>query len=491
MKSYTNQFNQTFTVGDIGQRIVIGEEPVEVTIVKFSASGKNMFAKDKNGKEYSFSTKDKRERKSTNFIDFGSNFGVGGRNIIAPNGETITIGDKLRRKKTRGIRKGEVDLVTVTRFSASEKNIFTKFPSDKDEQSFSALTGEERKPGSDYIKRFVFAEDQVTNPQVFDISTSQEEPEPDIGGTYDIKEIYIYSSSDEKFRNLRFRKDSTGWLPFYMRLGPYFENDDWDYPLDLGLTITWDDDFTWSGNITIDKKEYRSFYDDYFKFKRFIRQKVKSTSKFKRWEKERNGEGRFYIWQFVDDDSVVDSNEVVEDEILQEWLDKNQRKIEDFVENSSPEMEGAFNDVIAALDNISKNNEDEVNVADWLLWKENLIDEIIRNSDLQGSRPKQATRIREYIDKQEKRLELKYSPMYMYFEDEQSIDWAAAQYVELTHLNYLGQPYDIFLDSLKTTLKSQGFNIDDIDYNIARDMYMSDSSILNTAKAVRIFSKYK
>ena len=98
MRSYTNQYGETFSIGDVGSRIVIGESPTEVEITKFSASGKNMFAVDRQGNEYSFSTKDRRERKSTNFIQFSKNEGLGQiASMLTGRGTVLNVGQKITR----------------------------------------------------------------------------------------------------------------------------------------------------------------------------------------------------------------------------------------------------------------------------------------------------------------------------------------------------------------------------------------------------------
>jgi len=158
MTSYTNQYGETFSIGDVGSRIIIGKDPTEVEITKFSASGKNMFAKDRQGNEYSFSTKDRRERKSTNFIQFSKNEGLGQINSMLTGVEAvISVGHKIRRYKNgRGDRES---LVVVVGFSDSGKNVFTQAPGEPI-QSFSIKTGDERKPGNDTIDLFMRFEDQ-------------------------------------------------------------------------------------------------------------------------------------------------------------------------------------------------------------------------------------------------------------------------------------------------------------------------------------------
>lgn len=159
MKSYTNTYGETFRVGDVGNRIVIGEMPMSVKITKFSASGKNMFAEDDYGNEYSFSTKDRRERKSLNFIQFGDTFGISGNvvSMLNSNDTVMNTGDKFRRFKDR--REDLSDLVIIVGFSDSGKNVLTQAPNEEI-QSFSIKTGEERKPGNDLLSLRFYLEDQ-------------------------------------------------------------------------------------------------------------------------------------------------------------------------------------------------------------------------------------------------------------------------------------------------------------------------------------------
>ncbi len=159
MTSYTNQYGETFKIGDVGSRIVIGESPIDVEIIKFSASGKNMFAKDRQGNEYSFSTKDRRERKSTNFIQFAKYEGLGQiLSMSTAKGDSFNVGQKIRRYSDDNIAV-EDDLVVIVGFSESGKNVFTQAPGEEI-QSFSLKTGEERKPGRDEISLYVRLEDQ-------------------------------------------------------------------------------------------------------------------------------------------------------------------------------------------------------------------------------------------------------------------------------------------------------------------------------------------
>lgn len=157
MNSYTNQYGETFSIGDVGSRIVIGENPTEVEITKFSASGKNMFAVDRQGNEYSFSTKDRRERKSTNFIQFSKNEGLGQiASMLTGRGTVLNVGQKITRYSRKS---GQKSLVVVVGFSDSGKNVFTQAPGEE-VQSFSIKTGDERKPGNDEIRLIAFPEDQ-------------------------------------------------------------------------------------------------------------------------------------------------------------------------------------------------------------------------------------------------------------------------------------------------------------------------------------------
>jgi hypothetical protein len=158
MTSYTNQYGETFATGDVGSRIIIGKAPTEVEITKFSASGKNMFAVDRQGNEYSFSTKDRRERKSTNFVQFSKNKGLGQiASMLTGRGTVLNVGQKIRRYKNR--QRNLLSFVVVVGFSDSGKNVFTQAPGEEI-QSFSIKTGDERRPGNDEISLIAYPEDQ-------------------------------------------------------------------------------------------------------------------------------------------------------------------------------------------------------------------------------------------------------------------------------------------------------------------------------------------